>query len=167
MKLWTRPSNYIGATWDGWYVFLGRNRDSDCLTNSNFEKGLEAVQSVMSPDPVPGDPDEAATVLVVSENHWAVGWVEWIAIHESDKAAIAESERIESALESYPVLDEEDFSDREMNEANEVWRDCYNPLERIAYIRGHRGQFEFHDFADLLNCVRGNYFAGYASELIS
>jgi len=121
----------------------------------------------MSPDPVPGDPDEAATVLVVSENHWAVGWVEWIAIHESDKAAIAESERIESALESYPVLDEEDFSDREMNEANEVWRDCYNPLERIAYIRGHRGQFEFHDFADLLNCVRGNYFAGYASELIS
>lgn len=27
---------------------------------------------------------ESETVRVVRESHWAVGWVEWIAIHESD-----------------------------------------------------------------------------------
>ena len=42
LNLWTRPDCYMGAEWPEWYVFLGRNRDSDCLTESNFEKGLEA-----------------------------------------------------------------------------------------------------------------------------
>jgi hypothetical protein len=39
--------------------------------------------------------------------------------------------------------------------------------ERIAYIRKHRSEFEFADLRDMLSCVRGNYFAGYASELIA
>jgi hypothetical protein len=32
---------------------------------------------------------------------------------------------IEAALETYPVLDEEDYCAEEMNEANDVWRNCY------------------------------------------
>jgi len=94
LKKWTLPKNYVGAEWPDFYIFLGRHRDSDCLANGNFEKGLEAVRAVASKDSIPGDPDETATVFTVSENHWAVGWVEWIAIHESDKVALAEAERI-------------------------------------------------------------------------
>lgn len=48
-------------------------------------------------------------------------------------------------------------------------RNCTSRLtlrERVEYIRKHRSQFEFRDFADMLGCVRGKYFAGYASELI-
>ena len=167
LKKWTRPSYYIGANWPDYYVFLGRNRDSDCLENSNFECGLKAIQAVASKEPIPGDEDESATVQTVCENHWAVGWVEWIAIHESDKAALAEAERLLERLENYPVLNEEDFCERETNEANEVWKNCYRPKERVEYIRAHRSQFEFRDFQDLIGCVRGHYFAGYASELIN
>lgn len=166
LSKWTRPSDYIGATWYGWYVFLSRNRDSGCLENSNFETGLAAVKAVMSQESVAGEDDDYASVQVVSENHWAVGWVEWIAIHETDTAALAEANRIMERLENYPVLDEDDLSRREMDEANEVWRNCYRWHERIAYIREHRSQFEFHDLRDMLGCVRGQYFAGYASELI-
>lgn len=167
MKLWTHPANYAGATWEGWYVFLVQHRDSDCLTRSNFRCALKALEAIMSPDSVPNDPDESATVLVVQENHWAVGWVEWIAVHPSDVKAVALAEEMEARLENYPILDEDDFSELEMEEANEVWKNFYTAPERLAYIRAHRGQFEFHCFSDMLGCVRGNYFASYSSELLS
>ena len=32
---------------------------------------------------------ESETVIVVRESHWAVGWVEWIKIHELDTTALA------------------------------------------------------------------------------
>lgn len=167
LRRWQLPRDYVGAQWPDYYVFLGRHRDSDELTNSNFECGLAAVKVVASKEPIPGDPDDSATVQTVSENHWAVGWVEWIAIHESDTEALECADKLMEQLDDYPVLNEEDFSRRETESAERVWRDCYNAKERVKYIRAHESQFEFRDFADLLGCVRGKYFAGYASELLN
>jgi hypothetical protein len=154
MKLWTMPSNYAGEVWPNWYVFLGQHRDSDALTRSNFRTALERLGG------------ESETVQVIREGHWAVGWVEWIGIESSDENAVKLATEMECEIESYPVLDDEDFSQLESDEANEVWQNCYNTSERIKYIRENRSQFEFHDFTDLMGCVRGNYFAGSASELI-
>lgn len=167
LKRWTLPKNYIGAQWPDFYAFLGRSRDSDALQRANFDAGLKAILAVASKDPIPNDVgDDMATVQVVRENHWAVGWVEWIAIHESDVAALECADKISKALEGYPVVDEDLWSQYETDEANEVWKNCYRAQDRVAYIRQHRSQFEFRDFADMLDCVRGNYFAGYASELL-
>jgi hypothetical protein len=167
LTLWTRPQCYVGATWPDWYIFLGRNRDSDCLTNSNFEQGLKAVRAVMSKESISDDENEdCATVQVVSENHWACGWVKWIAIHKSDTTALECASGLLDRLDNYPVLNEEDWSEREHEQAGEVWKNCYDAGERVEYIRAHRSQFEFHDLRDMLACVRGRYFAGYASELI-
>ena len=109
-------------------------------------------------------------VTVVRKSHWVVGWVEWIAIEadgtpESDKA-LETADDIQESLKNYPVINDDHFSEVEQEEANEVWTNCYDAAERIKYIREHRNQFEFHDYADLIGCVRGKYFAGYASELI-
>jgi len=159
LKRWTMPECYFGATWPNHYsAGVGQSRDSDCLEQSNFAAMLEALGG------------ESEIVTVVRESHWAVGWVEWIAIEadgtdESDKALRLADEQKER-LANYPVLDEEDFSEREMEAANDVWRDCYSWQERIAYIREHHSQFEFHDYRDMLGCVRGQYFVGYASELL-
>jgi hypothetical protein len=155
MKLWTMPANYAGEVWPNWYVFLGQHRDSDCLTRSNFRTALERLGG------------ESDTVQVIRESHWAVGWVEWIGIEASDDLAVKLASEMEDDLERYPVLSEDDFSELENEEANEVWRNCYDSSERIKYVREHSNQFEFHDFADLMGCIRGNYFAGYASELIN
>lgn len=116
MNLWKHPSNYAGATWEGWYVFLGQNRDSDCLERSNFKEALEAVKGKMDRGI---DVDGSPSVLVVREGHWAVGWVEWIAIHPSDAGAVAEAESIEAALADYPVVNEDAFSEMEHEEALE------------------------------------------------
>lgn len=155
LNRWSQPSNYFGAEWSEYFVFLGRNRDSDDLTESNFECGLIAIGG------------ESETVKVVRESHWACGWIEWIAIHESDVAALATAREIIDGLNAYPVINEDDWSRREYESAQAVWRDCYDASDRIAYIREHRSQFEFRNMSDMLGCVRGEYFAGYASELLS
>ena len=119
LKRWTRPECYIGATWEGWYVFLGQHRDSDCLTRSNFQCGFERLKP-LSTDL---ESEEMPSVQIVSENHWACGWVEWIAIHESNAPAIAEAEAMLESMDGYPVLDETHWSEMEFNEYLEAWKD--------------------------------------------
>jgi hypothetical protein len=134
-------------------VVMGRSRDSDLLTESNWHCALEALGG------------ESEMVEIIRYGHWAVGWVETLVVRACSKAHVIAQELCD-ALESYPVLDDEDFSRRESEEADRVWSDCYDEAERIAYIREHADEFEPRSFGDLLECVRGKYFLGYASELI-
>jgi hypothetical protein len=155
LRRWTMPKDYFGASWPEYYGSgCGQHRDSDCLERSNFACMLKSLGG------------ESETVIVVRENHWAVGWVEWIAIHEDDSKSLVIADKIQERLEDYPIINEDHWSELESEEANLVWKDCYRPKERIEYIREHRSQFEFRDYSDLMGCVRGQYFAGYASELI-
>lgn len=151
---WEVPDSWFGKHWNGWFVGLGQHRDSDALGRSNFRAALEALGG------------ESETVQVVREGHWAVGWIEWIAIHESDERALTVQYEIEGSLKSYPVLDESDWSEEESEEANEVWSNCYNDRERIDYVRENSDQFYFASWSDLRAVIRGDYFTGYASELL-
>lgn len=110
IQRWTLPDSYMGAEWPEYFVFLGRSRDSSALERSNFECGLKALGG------------ESDSVLVVRERHWAVGWVEWIAIHEDNAEAILAADEILSALSDYPVLDESHFSELEWAEAENYWQ---------------------------------------------
>jgi len=109
LELWTLPDYYAGNEWEGFYVFLGRNRDSDLLTESNFEVALAELGG------------ESDTVVVVREGHWAVGWVEWIAVHRSNTKALELADEMIGALADYPVLDDSDLSEREWNAAHDAW----------------------------------------------
>jgi hypothetical protein len=156
IKKWTMPTSYAGEVWPDYYSSgFGQSRDSDCLERSNFECALNRLGG------------ESETVIVVRESHWAVGWVEWIAIHETDVKTLAIADELREGMESYPVVDEDHWSQVEDDEAQTVWRDCYSAKERLRYVREHRSQFDFRNFADLMGCIRGEYFAGYASELIA
>jgi hypothetical protein len=106
---WVLPDSYGGAQWPDYFVFLGQNRDSDALARSNFTCGLAALGG------------ESDTVLVVRERHWAVGWIEWIAIHESDTAALIEADSMLCALSDYPVLSDDHFGELEYTEAQDYW----------------------------------------------
>lgn len=150
-------SNYAGETeFPGWLVVLGRNRDSDDLANSNFECALEQLGG-----------EEPGKVEVFNFGHWACGWIEYLCVHESARDQVTKGEEIQNLLTEYPILDEEDFSRREQEHADQIWRECYSPQERLAYIRENRSQFEFSGWTDLLSCVRGRFFCGYPSELLS
>lgn len=147
--------NYAGEIPDTKYlVLLTRSRDSDVLTESNWKTALKVLGG------------ESETVEIFRFGHWACGWWEALCVVEntpSHKHAITLHKRIEA----YPILDENDFSERETEEANRVWKDCYDAKDRIKYIREHDNQFEFQSFSDLRAQVRGEYFGGYASELLN
>lgn len=63
LKVYERPSNYIGATYEGCFIVTGTHRDADSIQRSNWRRILE-------------DFGELDGVFTASANHWAVGWVE-------------------------------------------------------------------------------------------
>ena len=140
-----------------WFVIgIGLNRDSNVLDTSNFQCAEKILDEV--------DPDG-----IDHENHrfghWACGWFEILIVRAGTKC-FQEAEKMENSLSDYPILNDEHFNALEQEEANSVWQGCYNNRERIDYIIDNRSQFEFRSFSDMLGCVRGNYFSGYASDLL-
>lgn len=117
-------SNYMGDTsMKDWILCpVSKNRDSDSLQLSNFDTALERLGG------------ETDTVRVHEFNHWAVGWYALILIEPSDIKAICEAERIREDLEDYPVLDEDDYSKREFEDACETW-EFLSTRERIEYLK--------------------------------
>lgn len=123
VREWKHPSNYIGVTWEGWYsAGFGRSRDSDALEESNFQVALAQLEKLNTELPIPegckvSDMNSCDSVTVVSENHWAVGWVEWIAIHSSNTAALAKARELCESANDYPALNEDHWSNLEYERA--------------------------------------------------
>ena len=116
---WKMPEHYAGEVWPEYFVFLGQHRDSDALTRSNFTCALRAI---------------GGAAQVVRERHWAVGWVEWIAIHQDDAETLARASAIAERLADYPVLDEDHFSELEYSEACDYWASM-SVRERVSIAR--------------------------------
>lgn len=84
---WTPPDSYLGRSWSQYYKSgIAHSRDSNALERSNFACMLAALGG------------ESSTVIVVRETHWAFGWVEWIAIHESDDRALTIADDVKGKL---------------------------------------------------------------------
>ena len=148
-------SNYMGnVVPDNFVHLISITRDSDCLSESNWACALKMLGG------------ESETIVIHRIGHWACGWVDMLFVDTNDTEKLALAEEIYNKIEDYPILNEDHFSEVEEEEANRIWQDCYKPQDRIDYIRENRNQFEFRSVADLMSCVRGDYFAGYASELI-
>ena len=111
---WTRASNYMGEEWNEYYVFLSQTRDSDCLERSNFTCGLDEIGGELTAD------DDTPLVCIVRNGHWACGWLEFIAIHQSADNQLEIADKLAERLANYPVVNEEHFSMLECEEANEV-----------------------------------------------
>ncbi len=141
---WTRPDSYMGATWKDWYsAGVGQSRDSDALERANFAAMLKALErlpevEVMVPSNRYDDSMiEGTGLVVVRESHWAVGWLEWIAIHESNVAALELADKIMAKVTDYPVIDEELWSEYEDEDYRQTWENCYSESERAEYLRKH------------------------------
>lgn len=146
-----------------WLIVCAVHRDSGCIDRSNFECAQKDLEKL-----IPADwPGDESPLQVQEYSHWAVGWVQYLTIDPTCAPLVARGEELRSSLEDYPVLDDMHLSELEHTEANQIWERCYNVKDRVAYIRKHRSQFEFRDWQDMIGCVRGQYFCGYDSELIS
>jgi hypothetical protein len=107
LEPWERPDSYMGETYEDYFVVYSKSRDSDLLTQSNFDAILKEH----------GDKEG---VEVNRASHWAVGWVEFIMVRKDAPRDVIEAlDNDICYLEDYPVLDENDFSSREFEETIE------------------------------------------------
>jgi hypothetical protein len=109
--------DYFGDRYIGWNSIpnIGQHRDSTLLDQSNFDAAWNRLNELSKHLTIPGDDNfpESDSCQIIRMNHWAVGWVESIVIHPSDVSAVKEAELIQEDMSGYPVLDDEDYSDRE------------------------------------------------------
>lgn len=147
---WTRPPDYFGANWPEYFSSgVGRSRDSGSLESANFQ----AMMNVLC--------GESETVLIIRESHWAVGWVEWIALHQSDATALRAADETMAAFADYSVIDEELYSEIEWNRAADYW-ESLSPRDKVQFAIDERSRYHWlttepvwHygrlDYGDLVN----------------
>ncbi len=143
---WKWPPHYVGARWDGYYrAPEERTRESELLTQSNWTIQLRELEKHKADVP----DDDIVSPLVVRESHPAVGWIEWVAIHESNVEALKVADALAARLESYPILDENHHFD----------------LEYQAYWSEWEGPWVRREFADGLAKIFG--LSGLATEQLT
>ena len=97
---------------------------------------------------------ESEHVQVCRFGHWGPGWIEIIIVDPNHEPTLDKAGGIICALEDYPVLDDNDFSEREYEAAQSTWENCFNERDRIEYLRKN-GLNSYCDFAELRATIRG------------
>jgi len=101
-------SNYSGPDYSKYIVLLGRSRDSDTLSDSNFESAKSQFKGNRG-------------VIAARFGHWGCGWFELLLVSKTAKKALSIALEINNALADYPVLDDCDFNDRERQHQDGIW----------------------------------------------
>lgn len=120
--IWFRDREVEDA--DQWAIIYTHNRDSGLLDQSN----ARVISKAMAPFTDGDDPD----VVIESHSHWAVDHVDGFSIRVFDgNGEITEAFRkyheLAEAMDQYPILDESDYSERELeatleNIEDAAWR---------------------------------------------
>lgn len=108
---------------ENWAIIYTHNRDSGLLDQSN----AAVIKKAMMPFSEVDDPD----VFFESHHHWAVGHVDGFSIRvvrdEQITDAFKAYHHLSQRLDDYPILDEADYSEREIeatfeNINDSAWR---------------------------------------------
>jgi hypothetical protein len=125
-RAWRRPPDYGGFNPEGDYVICTQNRDSSILEQTNYKGVYRLLECTADVD---------APVYDWRAGHWAVGWVEYLMVSRNAPACILrEAAQILEALDGYPVLDDEAYSNAQFNAVYDYWESM--PIaERVDYCR--------------------------------
>lgn len=147
LQRWTQPDSWFGKPWKGWYIGLTKTRDSKILDECNYDLFRLAVIGAATKQV--DDTENAVgyhagrdgrawsdvlSVQVVCESHWACGWIEWIAIHESDEAALEKADELLHDISECCILDEGAYLEALTAATDAYWERC-SIKERVRYCK--------------------------------
>ena len=141
MELWELPPNYGGETYYEYFICVGQHRDSNLLDRSNFEAATKKLSEL--------EQESESTWLIARANHWAVGWVEILLIHQDWTQGIDIGNGIMTDLADYPILDEDYYCERSYDEACEYWSNC-GLRERLHLINRYNEHASNDENANIL-----------------
>lgn len=143
--IWETPGDYGGFSPEGDIIVYARNRDSEVMVNSNYERILEdliAARNEHCPDatyvPAGCDPDDEndhfPMVYDWRAGHWACGWVEYITVSRfAPEPVLTLASEVIGALQEYPIYDEEHYSQKQDDEITSYW-ERISLRERTDYV---------------------------------
>ena len=153
IEKWKYPSNYMGTDYEGYYILYSMDRDSDYLTVSNFETILKLFEDIgvkVIEDYDMSD-DKHPSVINVRMKHWLVGWIDTIMIHEDSSLEIwNEGVNINNSLSDYPVLDDDDYYQKEYDIIDESY-ESYIKNEFMDIIKKHYDLYDIEEKEDILS----------------
>lgn len=99
------------------------------------------------------------------------GHISRLIVNPGNARAVSIAEQAAEELDGYPVLNEDLWCEYETEDAEQVWRDCYSPSDRLNELRGtldhyspsnHYGYGYGSRFRALRAAVNGDWFAASA-----
>ncbi len=92
-----------------------------------------------------------------------------LVVNDEHRDVFIKAMELSASLLDYHVLCEMHHSEMEYERSHEVWAEYGTWKDRLHYIRERRGEFELEHktLGEVLQMVRGEWFGGYASELLS
>lgn len=145
LTAWTTPGCYFGYDPVGHILVRSKHRDSSILEESNYDvfcRELLAVAEAEGPPvwvptgTIPRledmtndgpfsrfDPAQAPILYTWRASSSMVGWVEYLMIRpcREAKALIAKARELQERYDEYPILDEQDYSDRQDEAIRSDW----------------------------------------------
>ncbi len=176
LSSWDSYDNFMGTAPYKQFVVYARNRDSDLLTESNWYEIIKRLSELGI--------EYKQEHEIVRFGHWLCGWIEQILIPQGSLKYnldyiqyIQAIEQIHEELTMHPVLNEEDFSERQSNQyignlESEVKDFIYSNSNEIDFTNSE--YFEDEDMTqrkeklitDINEHITNELFhgAGYSSE---
>lgn len=129
---WKTPDSYFGFSPVGDYCILSRHRDSDLLSESNWDVACKSLNAEAYDN---SEYDSRPAVYTWSANHWAVGWCEYLMVRaDAPEATLQEAGEIICALADYPVLSDDDWSRRQHEAQCEAWANA-SVRDRVEWMQ--------------------------------
>ena len=110
---------------DTWGVWKSQalTRDSQIISESNWTEILKALKEI--------EP-EGENWEVFQASHWACGWIDQIIYNTECEAIVEKLVELECAIDDYPILNEDDWSERESEAVQKYWSEL-SLNEKIEY----------------------------------
>lgn len=136
LQRWEQPQYYYGFSPIGDYCIYARHRDSDILTNSNFETLekllFEAAKKLPEPETRYDNQERempSSWVYTFSASCWAFGWREYLMIRYMEHGPEGYDELVQQAnalvssiRDIYPILDEDNYWQRQDDAMTDYWK---------------------------------------------
>lgn len=164
------------AKFEDYYVVMTKTRDSYLLEKSNFSVASGALEKVEKS--LSGDEEYESLVLKLDETddfaqgiirygHYAVGWIEYLLVHKDAPDSLLEAaDNIVKEVMDYPILDEDDFAERELEamdiSKSSILRDLVHTLEDDYVESGLFTDDELESFVSLY--LDAHYYEMAADE---
>lgn len=148
LAIWTTPKCYFGFDPVGHVVVAAVHRNSSICDQSNYYTAMhrliavggavpERLEDIAHDGPFSRfDPDEAPAFYDFQVGDSLVGWIKYLMLNpaRASKAMLDEARAIAEALDAYPILSEDDYSERQIEAMENYWKS--EPLaDRVRWCR--------------------------------